>query len=61
MGIYCYEALHPLPCPGRDVECDSECGSSGDTRHGGGGQAHHQDQPQHRQGSGAGPGVIVGQ
>ena len=44
----------PLPCPGRDVECDSECGSSGDTRHGGGGQAHHQDQPQHRQGSGPG-------
>ena len=46
----------PLTCPGRDVECDSECGSSGDTRHGGGGQAHHQDQPQHRQGSGAGAG-----
>lgn len=36
---------------GRDVECDSECGSSGDTRHGGGGQAHHQDQPQHRTGA----------
>ena len=40
----------PLTCPGRDVECDSECGSSGEARHGGGGQAHHQDQQQHRQG-----------
>ena len=24
---------------GRDLECDSECGSGGDTRHGGGGEA----------------------
>ena len=49
----------PLTCPGRDVECDSECGSSGEARHGGGGQAHHQDQQQHRQGSGAGAGALA--
>ena len=24
---------------GRDLECDSECGSGGDTRHGGGGES----------------------
>ena len=42
--------FNSLTCPGRDVECDSECGSSGEARHGGGGQAHHQDQQQHRQG-----------